>query len=182
MSSIDPSVITHRLNVSPSSKPICQKKRVFAPEREKTIKEEVQKLTTAQHSLSGKSITRTGGIGIVLQSPEIDKLKHRVCLQYQTTNNEAEYETLFKWLELAKLVEADSILVLGDFQLVIGQVNKTCEAKEDRIKRYLKKVVRLMKKFKEADFVQISREENMETDTLAKEVSTNEASDGFNEI
>jgi len=29
----DPSVITHRLNVSPSHKPIRQKKRVFAPER-----------------------------------------------------------------------------------------------------------------------------------------------------
>ena len=27
----DPSIITHRLNVYPSSKPIRQKKRVFAP-------------------------------------------------------------------------------------------------------------------------------------------------------
>ena len=42
---IDPSVITHRLNVYPSSKPVRQKKRVFAPERDNAIKEEVQKLT-----------------------------------------------------------------------------------------------------------------------------------------
>ena len=42
---IDPSVITHRLNVHPSSKPVRQKKRVFAPERDNAIKEEVQKLT-----------------------------------------------------------------------------------------------------------------------------------------
>ena len=48
MPSIDPSVITHRLNVYPSSKPVCQKKRVFAPKRDNAIKEEVQKLTTAQ--------------------------------------------------------------------------------------------------------------------------------------
>ena len=41
MPSIDPSVITHRLNVYPSSKPVCQKKRVFAPERDNAIKEEV---------------------------------------------------------------------------------------------------------------------------------------------
>ena len=41
MSSIDPSVITHRLNVYPSSKPVQQKKRVFAPERDNAIKEEV---------------------------------------------------------------------------------------------------------------------------------------------
>ena len=32
MPRIDPSVITHRLNVHPSSKPVRQKKRVFAPE------------------------------------------------------------------------------------------------------------------------------------------------------
>ena len=48
MPGIDPGVITHRLNVYPSSKPVRQKKRVFAPERDNAIKEEVQKLTTAQ--------------------------------------------------------------------------------------------------------------------------------------
>ena len=48
MPRIDPSVITHQLNVYPFSKPVCQKKRVFAPERDKTIKEEIQKLTTTQ--------------------------------------------------------------------------------------------------------------------------------------
>ena len=64
--------------------------------------------------VDGLSTQHTGGIGVVLQSPEGDKLKHKVCLQYQTTNNEVEYETLFKGLELAKSVEAKSILVLGD--------------------------------------------------------------------
>ena len=45
---IDPSVITHRLNVYPSSKPVRQKKWVFAPERDNAIKEEVKKLTIAK--------------------------------------------------------------------------------------------------------------------------------------
>ena len=40
MPGIDPSVITHRLNVYPFFKPIRQKKRVFAPERDKAIREE----------------------------------------------------------------------------------------------------------------------------------------------
>ena len=48
MPSIDPSVITHCLNVYPSSKPVQQKKRVFAFERDNAIKEEVQKLTMAK--------------------------------------------------------------------------------------------------------------------------------------
>ena len=44
MPGIDPSIIVHRLNVSPSFPPILQKKRVFAPEREQVIVEEVRKL------------------------------------------------------------------------------------------------------------------------------------------
>ena len=48
MPGIDLSVITHRLNVYPSAKLVCQKKRVFASERDNVIKEEVQKLTMAK--------------------------------------------------------------------------------------------------------------------------------------
>ena len=97
--------------------------------------------------MNGSSTLHVGAIGVVLQLPEGDKLKHKVRLQYQTTNNEMEYEALLKRLKLAKSVEANSILALGDSQLVIGQVNGTCEAKENRMKKYLNKVLRLMKKF-----------------------------------
>ena len=47
MPRIDPSVIVHRLNVSPSFPPIRQKKRVFALERDQAIAEEVRKLQEA---------------------------------------------------------------------------------------------------------------------------------------
>ena len=47
MLEIDPSVIVHRLNVSPSFPPIRQKKRVFALERDQAIAEEVRKLQEA---------------------------------------------------------------------------------------------------------------------------------------
>ena len=44
MGGIDPTVITHRPNVSPSFKPVKQKRRSFVPERQKSINEEVHKL------------------------------------------------------------------------------------------------------------------------------------------
>ena len=50
----------------------------------------------------------------MLQSPEGDKMTYKVRLQYQATNNEVEYETLLKGLELAKSIETESILILGD--------------------------------------------------------------------
>ena len=120
--------------------------------------------------VDGSSTQHAGGIEVVLQSPKGDRLKHKVRLQYETTNNDVDYETLFKGLELAKSVEAKSILVLRDFQLVIGQINGTCEAKEEWMKKYLEKVLQFVKKFKKTDFVQVPREENMETVALAKEV------------
>ena len=74
---------------------------------------------------------------MVLQSSEGDKLKYKIRLQYQPTNNEVEYKALLKGLELAKSVEARSILILGDSQLVMGQVNGMYEAKEGRMKKIL---------------------------------------------
>ena len=47
MGGIDPAVITHKMNVSSSFKPIKQK-RSFAPERQKAINEEVKKLLQAK--------------------------------------------------------------------------------------------------------------------------------------
>ena len=48
MGGIDPAITTHRLNVSPSFKPVKQKRRSFAPERQKAINEEVGKLLQAR--------------------------------------------------------------------------------------------------------------------------------------
>ena len=132
--------------------------------------------------MDDSSTQHAGGIRVVLQSPEGDKLKYMLRLQYQLTNNEVEYEALPKGLELAKSVEARSILILGDSQLVMGQVNGTYEAKEGRMKKYLEKVLLLVKKFKEANFVQIPRGENVEADVLAKEVSAIEPMVEFDEI
>ena len=41
-------------------------------------------------------------------------MEYTVCLQFQTTNNEAEYEALLQHLQLAKSLGADSVLVQGE--------------------------------------------------------------------
>ena len=50
------------------------------------------------------------------------------------------------------------------------------------MKKYLEKVLQLVKKFKEANFVRIPREENMEADALANEASANQPMDEFDEV
>ena len=66
--------------------------------------------------------------------------------------------------------------------MVMGQVNKTYEAKEGRMRKYLEKVLLLVKKFKEANFIQIPMEENVEANVLAKEASATEPMDEFDEV
>ena len=56
------------------------------------------------------------------------------------------------------------------------------EAKEERMRKYLTRVMRLMKRFENANFVQILKEENVEADTIAKEALANESMDEFDEI
>ncbi|KAL0444173.1 UNVERIFIED_CONTAM: hypothetical protein Slati_2140000 [Sesamum latifolium] len=46
---IDPRVITHHLNIDPSTKPVKQKKRHFGHEKDKIIQAEVDKLMAAGH-------------------------------------------------------------------------------------------------------------------------------------
>ena len=91
-------------------------------------------------NVDGSSMLYAGGIGFLLKSLEGDKLKYATRLQYQTTNNEAQYEALLKGLELAKSLGAESVVIQGDSQLIINQVNGMCKAKEDQMKKYLSKV------------------------------------------
>ena len=50
------------------------------------------------------------------------------------------------------------------------------------MKKYLSRVKRLIKKVKEANILQIPREENMEADALAKEASADGSVDEFDEV
>ena len=83
---------------------------------------------------------------------------------------------------MAKSLGAESIVVQRDSQLIINQMTGMCEAKEDRMKKYLNKVKLLVKKFKEASFVQVPREENMEIDALAKATSAKGAMDEYDKV
>ena len=65
-------------------------------------------------NVDGSSILYAGGIGVILKSSKGDKLRYAAYLQYQTTNNKAEYKTLLKGLELTKSLRAESVIVQRD--------------------------------------------------------------------
>ena len=90
-----------------------------------------------------------------------------ICLDFLTTNNEAEYGTVVVRLDLAKAVEASNVVLYCDSQVVTNQVNGDYECKGERMKKYLEQVRRRVDDLK-AKIIQIPRGENEQADRLAK--------------
>ena len=67
----------------------------------------------------GSSNRQAGGAGVVLLSPEGDVIECMIRLDFPTTNNEAEYETLVAGLDLAKAGRATSVVLYCDSQVII---------------------------------------------------------------
>src|SRR5690606_32863967 len=116
----------------------------------------------------GASNREGAGIGVIIESSSGVIIEEAFRLEKQMTNNEAEYEALIYGLELALKLGVQNLKVLLDSELVSGQVNKTFETKDQRMKLYCSKVVQLMKNFRRIDIQAIKRELNARADQLAK--------------
>ena len=82
MGGIDPTVITHRLNVSPSFKPVKQKRNSFAPERKKVINEEVGKLLQAGAIIEVEYLEWLVNVVLVKKANG----KWRLCINFTDVN------------------------------------------------------------------------------------------------
>ena len=104
-------------------------------------------------SIDGSSTKDMSGVGIVLVSFEKDKFEYPIQLRFRATNNEAEYEALLAGLKLSKNMGIKNLIVKSDSQLIVGQVRGEYEAKEDRMKKYLKVIQTLLLHFKKVEFL-----------------------------
>ncbi|XP_070021910.1 uncharacterized protein [Nicotiana sylvestris] len=122
------------------------------------------------------SNVKGSGIGIVLKPPTGSTIRQSIKT-YRLTNNEAEYEAMIVGLELAKSLGAEVIEAKCDSLLVVNQVNKSFEVREDRIQRYLDKIHVTLHRFKEWTLDHVPREQNSEADALANLGSSVEEDD-----
>ena len=118
----------------------------------------------------GSSNRQAGGAGAVLLSPEGDVVECMIHLDFPTTNNEAEYETLVAGLDLAKAVGATSVVIYYNSQVITNQINGDYECKGERMKLYLDQVKRRINDL-QAKIIQIPKGENEQANRLAKVAS-----------
>jgi ribonuclease HI len=111
---------------------------------------------------------RIQGAGVVLISPQGDKLKYVLRMSFsQASNNEAEYEALLHGMKMAKACGATRLKIFGDSNLVVQQVMNKCDAISDNMTAYKNLYYYLEGTFDGCKFSHVSRASNEEADNLA---------------
>ncbi|KAK1630544.1 hypothetical protein QYE76_004859 [Lolium multiflorum] len=119
-------------------------------------------------NFDGSKRLEGAGAGVVLISPEGDKLKYILRMTFpNASNNEAEYEALIHGMKMAKACGATRLKIFGDSQLVAQQVMNQCDAVNDSMMAYKEVYNELEKLFDGCEVNHISRLSNDEADVLA---------------
>jgi ribonuclease HI len=85
----------------------------------------------------GSKRVKVAGVGVVLISPQGDKLKYVLRMSFShTSNNEAEYEALLHGMRMAKTCGATRLRIFGDSNMVVYQVMNRCDALSDNMTAY----------------------------------------------
>jgi ribonuclease HI len=74
----------------------------------------------------GSARNKKAGASVVLLDPNGEQVKYMVLLDFDATNNMAEYEALIFGLTAALSLGIWQLLVKGDSQLIIKQVRGEC--------------------------------------------------------
>ena len=95
----------------------------------------------------GSSRLVGAGAGLVLTTPEGKIIEYALKYQFKATNHVAEYEAVIAGLQLCKALEVKRISLKTDSQLVMNQILREFEAREENMQKYLKKTQELMSEF-----------------------------------
>ena len=98
-------------------------------------------------STYGASNSIGAGIGVVLEAPSGLKIEKARRLNFQATNNEAEYEALVNGLELVKYLGVKLLTIRSNSKLIAEQVAGRFKANEPRMKAYFDKAYALSCQF-----------------------------------
>lgn len=113
-----------------------------------------------------------GGAGAVIYSCEDNKLNEVWCGYFfcgptAVTNNVAEYEGLIQGLKQCAAMKIQNVLVQGDSELILRQVQRIYKVRQPHLQLLFQKVNKLLRKVPGTSFKHIYREENARADELS---------------
>ncbi|CAN6700715.1 unnamed protein product [Malus baccata var. baccata] len=116
----------------------------------------------------GSSTSSSAGIGIVIQSPNHDRWYFLLKLDFDCTNNQAEYKALIIGLGILHDLRATRALILGDSELVINQLNRYFRCMSCTLAPYHMVASYLVESSDGITFEHISQIHNTDADELAQ--------------
>jgi ribonuclease HI len=120
----------------------------------------------------GASSKEGVGVGLFFVSPTQKTIYLSYKLEFETTNNVAEYEALVLGLRTAKDMGIKKLSVFEDAELIVHQTKNLCQTKNPRLRSYRNDVWDLVDNFlSEYNIYFIPREENCVVDSLAVSTS-----------
>jgi ribonuclease HI len=113
------------------------------------------------------------GTSAIIHAPSGLRTKYAARLEFQATNNVAEYEGLILGLNKAKALGAKNLIIKTDSMVIAKQVEKEYTARELELRKYLEVVRALERRFHVFTLKHIPREENVDADELVKAAANN---------
>ena len=107
------------------------------------------------------------GVGAVIMSPNGQQFPIAVKLNFQCTNNMAEYEACIAGLQAAVALQIRELEVFGDSALIIYQTRGEWQTKDTKLIPYQKFLSQICKEFDNISFTHLTRDKNMFADALA---------------
>ena len=133
-----------------------------------TNQDETKKCPLWSMYFDGSCTKNNFGAGFWITNTEKNHTESISCkLNFQCSNNIAEYESLLLGLHLLKKLGARRINVYGDSELVIRQVNGEYNTNHPRIRAYRNDTMDLLKTFEESKLLFVPRKINIVAHNLA---------------
>jgi ribonuclease HI len=120
----------------------------------------------------GASSREGTGAGVIFVSPAKETISLSYKLEFEATNNVAEYEALVLGLRATREMWIQKVAVFGDAELVVQQIKSASQAKNPRLRSYRNEVWNLIDSFFLAfNIYFVPREKNTVADSLATSAS-----------
>ena len=113
--------------------------------------------------------TKTAGIGGVFLGENNEELYRFSEYLDDATNNEAEYSSLIKGLEIGIELKLINIDIYSDSELVVKQVSGEYKVKHERMRPLHRKAIALLSQYSNWSLQHVPRNDNTIADKLSKE-------------
>ena len=117
-------------------------------------------MTKWQLFFDGASNKRGNGVGVLLVDPSDEHTPIAIKLNFDVTNNAAEYEACIAGLEAALERNIKAIEVYGDSALIINQVSNKWKTVDAGLLKYHACMMELIEQFEDVSFHYLPRDRN----------------------